>query len=569
MLEWLRVRNVALIGEAALEFGEGLNVVTGETGAGKSVLLESLALALGGRAQAQLLGTSAERSVIEAGFRIPESAPLRALLEEHGVDAGDGELVVRRDLRVRDGGSIQGRVRVNGVPLAAAGLRRIGALLAEVFRQGEHLAIQNPDAARDILDRIADNADIRRRLAEVHDRLRTCEEELERLEAALAREASEREALMQVAQEIEAAELAPGEDQELRRERKALAAADQLRSLLAEARHALYDSEQSATTQIAVALRALERAVELDPGLESALARFRDALAVAEELALDVRDHEARIRAAPERLDWIEDRLALIRGLERRHVGGAGGADALLERMNQNSLTVNKFKDRKEQRDRLRQQLAAEIDQYRGLAERLSARRVRSAAEVGRRVEAELAGLGMGKARFRVEVAPIPPEPERPTSPFRPHGTDRVEFRFAAAPDAPPGPIGQIASGGESSRFFVALKAAMAGEGDPSSVVFDEADAGTSGRIAHQVGARLRKLAESRQVISVTHLPQVAALGSTHLVVEKLESDGSVRVRRLAGAERIEEIARMLAGPEITGSAREHACQLLAAQETA
>ncbi len=570
MLEWLRVRNVALIREASLEFGEGLNVVTGETGAGKSVLLESLVLVLGGRAQSQLVGRSADRSAVEAGFRIPKgpasTGPLYDLLEENGVEVEDGELVVRRELRVRSGGqSLQGRIRVNGVPMAAGAMRRIGSLLAEVFRQGEHLGIQQPGAGRDILDRIAGNADLRHRLANCHDHLRAREEELTRLETALAREASERDTLTRISGEIESAGLAPGEDEELHRERRVLTAAGQLRSLLAAARDSLHESEDSATTRIAVALRSLERAAAWDPDLEPELARYRDALAVLEELALDLREREERIAAAPERLDWIEDRLALIRGLERRYAGGAGGADALLARINQISLDINEFENRTELRERLRREVAEEIDRYGHLAQRLSSARAVTAAEVGGLVETELASLGMGKARFEIEVAPIPPEPERPTGHFRPHGIDRVEFRFGANRDVPPGPIGQIASGGESSRFLVALTAAVTGEGDPPLVVFDEADAGTSGRIAHQVGARLLKLARERQVISVTHLPQVAAFGHTHLVVEKLESDGSVRVRRLAGSARIEEIARMLAGSNVTGSARDHACQLLAA----
>ncbi len=563
MLEWLRVRNVALIPEAFLELGEGLNVVTGETGAGKSVLLESLMLALGARAPSRVVGAFGDRALVEAGFRLAPDEALGEILDDHGVEAEDGELIVRRELRAKGAG----RIRVNGVPIAASGLRRIGAQLAEVFSQGAHQEIHQAGGARAALDRAVGKPDRTRRLREVFERLREREEELERLASALAREDAEREALGRLVEEIESAELEPGEDEALRNERRRLAAADQLRSLLRTARRTLYDAEESATSQIGVALRSLERASEWDPELEPALVRLRDALAAAEDLALEIGEREKQVSAAPERLGWIEDRLALVRGLERRHAGGAGGADALLERVREAAAALGAMRDRREARDRLREEVAAAGAEYRRLAEELSGARRRAGKRIEAVVKRELAGLGMPKARFMVALTGLAEDPERPTAQFRPHGTDRVEFRFAAAPDAAPGPLGSIASGGESSRFFVALKAGLADAGGPpTTVVFDEADSGTSGRIAHAVGARLRRLARTRQVLSVTHLPQVAALGDAHLVVERVESSQSVRVRGLLGADRIEEIARMLAGPEITESARAHARQLLSAE---
>ncbi len=574
MLEWLRVQNVALIRDTTLEFGEGLNVVTGETGAGKSVLLESLLLALGTRTKPHLVGAAADRSLVEAGFRIADEGepvgPVPDFLEEHGVEVEEGEIVIRREIRLRGGsGTVQGRIRVNGTPMPAGTLRKLGAMLGEVYSQGEHLTIQSPEAAREILDRVSGLDDLRLEVRDEYERLRQREEELREIEDAVARETSESDALRRMAEEITAAALEPDEDGMLRKERRTLASAGQMRSLLRDARNALYESETSASSQIAVAIRSLEHALELDPDFDSALSRCRETLAAVEDLALDLREREAQVAAAPERLAWIEERLALIRGLERRYVEGAGGVSAILARFENISLFINDLDRKKTIRKKLSEETAAAVRRYQELAQKLSRARTEAASRVGELVQGELADLGMGKARFEVSVTRALPVPEQATAHFQAHGLDRVEFRFDATGKLAPQPIQQVASGGESSRFFVALRAAVAGEGGPPTVVFDEADAGTSGRIAHAVGARLLRLAAGRQVISVTHLPQVAALGSNHLVVETLQSEGSVRVRRLTGAARIEEIARMLAGPEITESARDHARELLASQEQA
>lgn len=576
MLHWLRVHNVALLKNISLEFGDGLNVVTGETGAGKSMLLESLGLVLGGRGRSQLVGPAADRAVVEAGFWFEEDAVghgarLRRWCDDAGVSAEDGELVVRRELRVASGRrSVANRVIVNGAALPVSMLRRLGTVLAEVYGQGEYLALLQPGAARETVDAVGGHDRARRELARAFRELRAAEAARDALDRRLHQAELQRSAMQRGLEEIERAAPEPGETESLFGERRALGHAERLAGQLETAYQALYGSEQAAGFQLAVALRALGEAAALDPETERLLEGRPDLIVEVEDLANAVRERRDGVRAAPARLAEIEDRLVLLRGLERRYAGGAGGADALIERARELRATLSELTDQAAERRNAEAAAEAGAVRYRDLAGSLHAARRTAAAALSQRVQRELVGLGIPRARFLARIEPLDKrsrEPDRPgdsgTDHFAEHGLDRVEFLFSASPEMTPGPIAEIASGGEASRFFLALKAAGAGEGGAATLVFDEADTGTSGRIADAVGRRLRSLAASHQVVSVTHLPQVAALGRVHLAVEKLESGETVRVRSLDNDSRIEEIARMLAGSEITDSAREHAVQLL------
>ena len=578
MLHWLRARNVALLKDVSLEFGEGLNVVTGETGVGKSILLEALSLILGGRGRSQLIGPAGDRAVVEAGFTLSDGASaagerLLALCEEAGVSTGDGELVVRRELRFGPGRrSVANRIALNGAAIPVAGLRAVGMLLAEVYSQGEYLALLQPGAARECVDAVGGHATLRRQVAAALRVLRAAEDERDALEDRLRQAELQRAAMERALEEIERAAPEPGETESLLAERRALGHADQLAGYLESAYQALYGSETAAGAQLAVALRALDGAAALDPETARLLDGRPDLLVEVEDLAAGVRDRRDRVRAAPERLAEIEDRLVVLRGLERRHAGGTGGADGLLERAKEIRVALSELTDQAQERRRAVTVAEAGTTRYRDLAASLHAARKAAGEVLALKVQHELVGLGIPRARFSIGIEALRGRSEREveagTEHFTEHGLDRVHFLFSASPEMAPAPIGEVASGGESSRFFLALKAAGAGEGGADTLIFDEADTGTSGRIADAVGRRLRRLAVSRQVVSVTHLPQVAALGRAHLVVEKLESGDAVRVRCLDDSARIEEIARMLAGPQITDSAREHASQLLAGANT-
>ena len=574
MLHWLRAQNVALLRDVSLEFEAGLNVVTGETGVGKSVLLEALGLILGGRGRTPLVGPAADRAVVEAGFTPPETETsdrerFRALAEESGFPVGDGELVIRRELRLAPGRrSISNRIAVNGTAVPVVVLRTLGTILAEVYGQGEYLALLQPGAARETVDEAGGHGPLRREVAAAFRAVRAREAERDALQERLAAAAARRAEMERALEEIERAAPQPGEAGDLLEERRTLGHAEQLAGRLENAYQALYGSDSAAGAQLAVALRALEEAGAIDPRTAGLLDGRPDLLVEVEDLAAAVRDRRDSVRAAPERLAEIEDRLGVLRGLERRYAGGAGGADALLERAAEMRSALAELTDQAEERRRAVAAAAVAAARYRERTESLRAARQAAADALARGVQAELVGLGIPRARFSIAMEPLSEgsgsgEAAR-TRHFTEHGLDRVEFLFSASAEMAPAPIGEVASGGESSRFFLALKAAGAGKGGAPTLVFDEADTGTSGRIADAVGRRLRRLAASRQVVSVTHLPQVAALGRIHLVVEKLESGDAIRVSTLVGDARIEEIARMLAGPEVTDSARKHASQLLA-----
>ena len=574
MLHWLRAQNVALLKDVSLEFGEGLNVVTGETGVGKSILLQALGLILGGRGRSQLVGPANDRAVVEAGFGTPaEGSPgrerLRALGDEAGIPTEDEDLVIRRELRVAPGRrSVSNRITVNGTAVPVAVLRAVGVILAEIYSQGEYLSLLQPGAARETVDEAGGHMALRREVAEALESLRALERERDALDDRLRAAAARRSAMERALEEIDRAAPQPGEIEALLAERRTLGHAEQLADRLESAYQSLYGSDTAAGTRLAGALRALEEASAMDPQTARLLDGRPDLLVEVEDLAAAVRDRRDGIRAAPERLAEIEDRLVGLRGLERRYTDGAGGTDALLERAGEMREALAALTDEAQERRRAVAAARAADARYRELAGSLRTARRAAAGTLARRVQSELVGLGIPRARFEIGIEPLREESgskrDAGTGHYTEHGLDRVEFLFSAGSEMAPAPIGEVASGGESSRFFLALKAAGAGKGSAATLVFDEADTGTSGRVADAVGRRLRRLAASRQVVSVTHLPQVAALGRTHLVVEKLESDDAVRVSSLDGGARVEEIARMLAGPEVTDSARRHASQLLA-----
>jgi len=578
MLHWLRAQNVALLKDVSLEFGEGLNVVTGETGVGKSILLEALGLILGGRGRAQLVGPAADRAVVEAGFTPPEEGSpgrerFRTFGDEPGVSTEDEDLVIRRELRVASGRrSVSNRITVNGTAVSVGVLRALGGILAEIYSQGEYLSLLQPGAARETVDEVGRHADLRGEVSAAFHAVRNAEEERDTLEARLRAAAVRRAEMERALEEIGRAAPCPGEIEALLEERRTLGHAEQLASRLESAFQALYGSDTAAGTQLAVALRALEEASAIDRRTAGLLDGRPDLLVEVEDLAAAVRDRRDSVRAAPERLREIEDRLVLLRGLDRRYAAGTGETDALLQRVEEMRETLARLTDQAQERRRAVRAARVAASRYRELAGSLRTARRAAAETLARRVQSELIGLGIPRARFSIGIEPLGEgagsEPDVATGHFTEHGLDRVEFLFSASSEMAPAPIGEVASGGESSRFFLALKAAGAGKGGAPTLVFDEADTGTSGRIADAVGRRLRRLAAARQVVSVTHLPQVAALGRAHLVVEKLESADAVRVSSLGGDARVEEIARMLAGPEVTDSARNHASQLLAGADS-
>ncbi|MEO7277190.1 MAG: DNA repair protein RecN [Sphingomicrobium sp.] len=547
MLRQLTVANVVLVEQLDLEFHPGLGVLTGETGAGKSILLDALGLALGSRADSGLVRSGADAASVSAEFDLPRDHPVRALLEAQDIDSDPADpLIIRRSLK-SDGGS---RAFVGASAVPAGFLRDLGALAIEIHGQHDDRGLLNPRGHRALLDAFA-----RLDTAEVA----ACWADVTRVKADLAsarfnaEEAMRnRDYLAHASAEIEALAPQPGEETSLAEQRSAMkagmAAGESLEGL-----DELLGGSDGALAQLRQAARRIERAAADEPLLGEALAALDRALVEASE----AEDRLARAAEAlsidPGRLEEVEARLFDIRGLARKHRVEPDALAGLGEQMRSQLAAIDAGGARVEELDR---ELLAAREAYGLVAAMLGDRRRQAAGRLDSAVAAELAPLKLDSARFRTVIVTAEPGPT---------GTDRVEFEISTNPGAPFGALTKIASGGELSRFILALKVALAEAGTAATMIFDEIDRGVGGAVASAIGERLARLAEQSQVLVVTHSPQVAARASHHYRIEKAHGPTGTRtsVRRLNEAERREEIARMLSGASVTDEARAQAARLL------
>ena len=567
MLSWIRVRNLAVIEELQVDFGSGLNLLTGETGAGKTILIDALSLILGARASTELVRTGAEKAFVEAAFELDElPQALVQRLAEAGIDAEGSEILVRRELPAGKTG--KGRVSVNSVAAAATLLRDIAPFLLDIHGQGESAALARTEAGLELLDLSARTQT--RYQAEkqaVLDAYRVLLA-LEQEEADLAGEARDadtrREYLAFQLEEITRANPEPGEDELLKEERRLLSHGERLRALTEGAYGALYEEEASALARLAQVWNQVEELAEIDARLKPFLASRETVGAQLDDLALFLRDYRGRIASAPGRLDEAELRLAELERLKKKF---GGDLQAVLAHREECEKGLARLKDSSQLLGEIREKKGKAATQYLAAARALSKRREMAAKALQTNVVRELRGLAMEKARFAIDVSNSEDaEPERAA--WRPTGLDTVELRFSANPGEDLRPLSRIASGGELSRFMLALKSVAAGGGESKTLVFDEVDAGIGGRVADVVGEKLKSLSRSHQVICVTHLPQIASFADSHFRIEKTEERGRTLtgVRALDREGRVDEIARMLAGSEVTESARKHAEALVAAK---
>jgi len=547
MLRQLAVNNIVLVERLELEFEPGLGVLTGETGAGKSILLDALGLALGARADTALVRGGQEAASVSAEIELAAGHPALALLAEQGIEPERGEsLIVRRTLK-SDGGS---RAFVAGASVPAGLLRDLGGLAVEIHGQHDDRGLLNPKGHRALLDAFGklDSAPVERAWAEV-TRI-----EAELLEARTAAAAAERdrEWLDHACGEIEALAPEEGEETRLADERAAMQAGLKAGESLTGLDELLGGSD-GALAQLRQAARRIER-VAADHAL------LADALAALDRALIEASEAEDKIaRAAeamvfdPARLEAAEARLFDIRGLARKHRVEPDQLAALGARMRGQLAAIEAGGERIAELDA---ELLATREAFAAAASALSRQRHEAARRLDAAVAAELAPLKLDAARFRTAIAAAEPGPT---------GTDRVEFEVSTNPGAPFGPLTRIASGGELSRFILALKVALAEAGSAATMIFDEVDRGVGGAVASAIGERLARLAEQSQVLVVTHSPQVAARASHHYRIEKSHGDGGTRttVRKLSAEERREEIARMLSGASITDEARAQASRLL------
>ena len=557
MLLSLTIRDVVLIERLTIGFGQGLCALTGETGAGKSILLDSLGLAMGHRADSGLVRKGADQASVAAAFELPETHPAETILNEHGLDAEDDTLVLRRVVRANG----RGRAYVNDQPVSAGLLRQLADQLVEIQGQFAQRGLMDPNTHRDLLDSFGGLETHRARVAERHAAWR---------DAVAARRAAERELdqarqdedfLRHALDELDHLAPQPGEEAHLAEQRTRLMNAEKLAGAFntAEAELTGGESGRGAEDALAGARRTLERTADVaGDDVQHALDALDRAMAECEDALARLHSLSSEIELDSGQQQDIEDRYFALKELARKHGVEVDALPDLRERFAQRLEAIDTGSERITELARRAQEAR---DAYVAEAEALTRARKAAAERLDAAVNAELPPLKLDKARFATTLTALD------EGNWGPHGMERVAFQVATNPGAAPGPLGKIASGGELSRFLLALKVVLAQVSPERALIFDEVDSGIGGATAAAVGDRLARLAGDRQLLVVTHSPQVAARADHHLRVAKTEAGETVLtdVSALAADERREEIARMLAGAEITDEARAAADKLMGA----
>lgn len=549
MLAALRVQNLAVIDEVEVRFGPGFNVLTGETGAGKSILVDALQLVLGRRADSDVIRTGADESTVEAIF---EGVELADRLLSVGLPAPGPELLVRRT--VARGG--RGRAWLNGSLVTVALLEQVTRGLVEVSSQHQHLALLDPDVQLDLLDAYGGLGSEVSAYREAFDALAAARRELEALKTDDAERARRADYLSFQIDEIERLDPKPAEDEALAREERRLASAEKLREAAAAAEAALYSGDGAAVEVVGRAAARVAEAAPLDPALEPLAASMKSALVELEEAARSLGRYARGVEADPARLAQIADRRDALRRLGRKH---GGELAQVLSRRDAMRVELDGIARHGERLAELNRTVKERTERAGALAQALSERRSVAARSFGRAVRAELARLAMAKTEFEPRLRPAPD--------LTPRGADALELLISPNPGEEVRPLARVASGGELSRVMLAIRRALMKADPVPTSVFDEVDAGIGGAVAEVVGRMLKDVSAGRQVLCVTHLPQIAAFADRHYAVSKTTRGGRTAstVKALSPEERTFEIARMVAGVEVTSAARAHADSLLQA----
>ncbi len=561
MLLELRVENYAVIDSLAVEFAPGLNLLTGETGAGKSILIDAMSLLLGDKASTEMIRHGADKAMVSGVFEADEPA-LKRILEDNGIEPEGHHIIVKREIAA--GG--KGRVFVNNQPATVGLLRQLAPALASVHAQNETILAFDAAARMELLDsfcartKSATASDLEA-LAEKYAAWAAVRDRL----ADLERDEQDRLRMVDLwsfqKKEIESANLQPGEDLKLETEKRVLANAEKLYTAAMAAYELLYEADSSALADLSAARKHLEELARFDAKFQETLASLQSAKAALEDVSATARDYAEAIDASPERLSQVEDRLALLDRLKRKY---GETVDRMIAFGEDVARKLNEIENREEVTRDLKKQLAMAASAYLAAAQAVSKRRYAAAKELQKLVETEINQLAM-KSHFKIEVSGAD-DPANWTA----TGFDTVTYLISTNPGEPLKPVEQIASGGELSRVMLALKATIemgkqAHAGIQRTLVFDEIDSGIGGRAAEAVGQKLKSLAKANQVLCITHLPQIASFADHHYLIEKLESAGRTRtkVRLLDAGQRTEEVARMLSGAKLTETSRQHAEQLL------
>lgn len=564
MIESLRITNLAVVEEVEIEFGRGLHALTGETGAGKSIVLGALALLAGGRATADAVRDGAGEARVEAVFRTDRAPDLEAALRERGLDVEDHNLVVARSVS-REGRS---RAWVAGRLVPVSVLAELLGERLEISSQHESQGLRRPESHGRLLDAFGDLLAVRERVERGYAALRAVRTEHARLEAEADERARKRDFVSFQLGELDAAALQPGEFESLAADHARLVHASELRAEASAAAavlagDALQADDAGAVDRVDAAARRLEPLANLDATLRPQAERLRTAAAELADAARDLERYADAVEVDPERLAAIEERLALLERLRRKYGRSEDELFACRDRLAAELETLSGG----DERARALAAEAAELHERLGAdAATLSAGRTKAAAKLGRTVEESLARLDLPGARLEVALDALPADDALPCGPS---GAEQVEFRFSANPGEAPRALRRVASGGELSRIFLALKNALRSAEAGSVLVFDEVDAGIGGRAADRVGALLAELGAAHQVLCITHWPQIAAAATAQLSVVKRTQGGrtTTHVVALDAEQRVEELARMAGGARIGEATRAHARELLAAGE--
>jgi DNA repair protein RecN (Recombination protein N) len=551
VLRRLTVKNLAIVEDLDIELGPGLTVISGETGAGKSILVDALALLAGGRGSADLVRQGAERLVVSGEFECDRT--VREILEDAGLPSADA-LLVRRELSP-DG---RGRAFVEDEPAAVRTLARLGDRLVSIQGQNSERELVDADAPLDLLDAFAGASAEREEVADAAAAWSAAREALEKLEASRRDRSARLETIEFQIRDIEGAAPDEKEAEELSFERERLLHADRIRLAGETALAALSEGEASAADRLGEAARAFADLAAIDPREGSRVEEIEEVKRRVSDLAAAARDAAAGIESDPDRLTAVESRLEKLSRVQRKYGPTLADVRALLEKLTAERDELANIEDALDRRQREESGARAA---YAKAALALSAKRRGAAPRFSAAVEKELGGLALEKARFRVEVTPVDDDAPRRS------GLERAALLFQPNPGEPERPLDRIASGGELSRLQLAVQSVAAARGGRRrTLVFDEVDAGIGGRTAESVGKKLRTLAQRGQVLCVTHVPQIAALADRHFLAEKKELKGRTiaAVRLLEGRERVDEIARMLAGEKVPETALRHARELLA-----
>ena len=551
------MENYAVIEKVRVRFHPGLNLLTGETGSGKSIVVDALSLLLGGRASPEMVRTGADRARISGIFEIAESPALASLLESAGIEMEDRELLVEREIQA--GGKSRGFVCNR--PATAVLLRELAVHLADIHGQHDQQQLFSPAVQCDMLDAFAASGDLAAQVAEAFGSWKRATGELQALDQSAQEKLRLADLWSFQVKEIEAVAPQAGEDAELENERRVLRNVVRLQELAGGAYAVLYEDPASASALLGSVVKRLDELARIDESAQEMLAQVQPATIALQETAYALSHYLGKLEADPARLDQVEDRLAALEKLKRKYGPSVENVLAFFEEARANLAAVESADDR---RSKLQKEVAALAATYEAAARKLSAKRKESAQQLGKRVEQELAALAMEKTRVEIRVATNMDPAE-----WSERGADSVAFLIAPNVGEELKPLDKIASGGELSRVALALKTCTnvkSGKNSvPRTLVFDEVDAGVGGSAAEAVGRRLKKLSAASQVICVTHLPQIAGFADHHYFVEKhSERDRTVSsIQELSPEARTREIGRMLSGERITQEALRHAEQLL------